>query len=83
MMNKNKLIELSRSLSLEGSEESVPKGFYRREELCKMMGFGTDYVCRFLKRLRLNKPENIESKRFKVRNSSGGISSIIHYKIKL
>ncbi|CAB5178914.1 hypothetical protein UFOVP157_52 [uncultured Caudovirales phage] len=82
-MNKNKLLKLAKSLSLEGSEEVVPKGFYRREELCKMMGYGTNYVCQFLKNIKLNEPERIEHKRFKIRNSSGGISSIIHYKIKL
>lgn len=80
-MNKIKLIKLAKELRLEGSVETIPDGFYSREQLSKLMGFKTDYVCRFLKELKNNKPNKIQTKRFKVRNSSGSISSIPYYKI--
>jgi hypothetical protein len=82
-MNKTKLLKLAQELSREGNVDSIPNGYYTRLEIEKMLNRGTDYVCRFLKELQQNKPDQIITKRYKIRNASGGISSIPHYKIKL
>jgi len=82
-MNQAKLRKLAKELSLEGSIESIPKGYYCREELQKMLNRGTNYVCKFLKNLKENEPHKITSRRFKVRNSFGRVSSVPYYKIIL
>ena len=82
-MNKTKLLKLAKELSREGTTDSVPKGYYTRTEIEKILNRGTDYVCRFLKELQQNKPDKIITKRYKIRNASGGVSSIPHYKINL
>lgn len=82
-MNKIKLLKLAQELSREGTTDLVPKGYYTRADIEKMLNRGTDYVCRFLKELQQNKPDQIITKRYKIRNSAGGVSSVPHYKINL
>ena len=82
-MNKTKLIKLMKELRFKTSEDVIPKGYLSREELCKMLGVGTTAVCLMLKRIKEKAPDKIQIKRFKIRNATGTLSSVPHYKITL
>ena len=78
-MNKNKLLKIVELVKLS-SEDIIPKGYYTREELQENMHCKRDKVCRLIKEYSKRYPDKIKVKKFKIRNTSGTLSSVPHYK---
>ena len=82
-MNKTKLIKLVKEIRLEGATDVVPKGYITREQMSKKLKVCKDTTCKIIKKLKEKTPEKINMKRFRIRNPSGMVCSIPHYKIDL
>ena len=81
-MNKAKLIKIQK-LFISSSEDTIPKGYYRREEIQKQLDCSADKACKFIKQYATKYPNSVKIKRFIIRNSAGTLSSIPFYKIDL